>query len=133
MKLRDYKGKEDLEQVKTWWEFWRWGDRVDPIILSDIGYVIEKDGLDLCVGWLYTTNSLMASLNLITANPFAPKKDINEGLDFLIECLSQRALKEGSRAIMSTVSNPGLAKRLKRLGFVDNGGELTHYIRLKWD
>ena len=131
--LRDFNLEKDLEMVKQWWEFWRWRDRVDPQILSDIGYIIEKDGQSLCVGWLYTTNSLVANLNFITVNPHSDRKLSSEALDFLIECLCQRALKEGSRAISITISNPSLANRIKRLGFVDNGGALTHYIRLKWE
>jgi hypothetical protein len=132
MKLRDYKGKEDFEEFKRWWEFWRWKDRVDPQILSDIGFVIEKDGLNICAGWLYTTNSLIASIEFIVANPFAPKEDVDEGLDFLLECLSQRALKEGKRLVMTTINNPSLAKRLERLGYVESGANLKQYMRLKW-
>lgn len=133
LELRDYKGEKDFTELKRWWEFWRWKDRVDPRILSDIGYVVEEKGIPLCVGWLYTSNSLIANLNFITANPFEDKKKVSKSLDFLIECLSQRALKEGARAIMTTVSNKNLAKRIKKLGFIDNGGNLTHFIRLKWD
>lgn len=132
MKLRDYKGKEDFEEFKRWWEFWRWKDRVDPQILSDIGFVIEKDGLNICAGWLYTTNSLIASIEFIVANPFAPKEDVDEGLDFLLECLSQRALKEGKRLVMTTINNPSLAKRLEKLGYVESGANLKQYMRLKW-
>ena len=132
MKLRDYKGKEDFEEFKRWWEFWRWKDRVDPQILSDIGFVIEKDGLNICAGWLYTTNSLIASIEFIVANPFAPKEDVDGGLDFLLECLSQRALKEGKRLVMTTINNLSLAKRLEKLGYVESGANLKQYMRLKW-
>lgn len=133
LKLRDFNIKKDIGTVKSWWAFWRWADRVDPQILSDIGYVIEKDGEDLCVGWLYTTNSLVANLNFITSNPHADRQEVDLALDFLIECLSQRALKEGSRLVAITVSSNALKKRIKRLGFVGNGGELTHFVRLAWD
>ena len=132
MKLRDYKGEDDFKEFTKWWEFWRWKDRVDPQILSDIGFVIEKDGFYLCAGWLYTTNSLIASLEFIVANPFAPREDVDKGLDFLFECLSQRALKEGKRLIMTTINSPSLAKRLEKLGYVESGANLKQFIRLKW-
>lgn len=132
MKLRDYKGEEDFKEFTKWWEFWRWKDRVDPQVFPDIGFVIEKDGLNLCAGWLYVTNSLVAFLGFIVANPYAPRKDVDEGLDFLIECLSQRALKEGKRLVMTTVNSPSLAKRLGKLGYVESGANLKQFIRLKW-
>lgn len=131
MKLRDYRDK-DFEELTRWWDFWRWKDRVDPSILSDIGYVIEEDGLNLCAGWLYTTNSLIASMEFIVSNPFAPKDRVDLALDFLIECLSQRALKEGKRLVMTTINSPSLAKRVTSLGYVESGANLKQYIRLKW-
>lgn len=132
MNLRDFNGEEDFKEFKRWWEFWRWKDRVDPQILSDIGFVIEKEGLSLCAGWLYTTNSLIASIEFLVANPFAPKEEVDAGLDFLIECLSQRALKEGKRLVMTTINNPSLAKRLGSLGYVESGRDLKQFIRLTW-
>jgi len=132
MILKDFNGEENFKEFTKWWEFWRWKDRVDPQILSDIGFVIEKDGLNLCAGWLYTTNSLIASIEFIVANPFAPKEEVNISLDFLIECLSQRALKEGKRLVMTTINNPALAKRLEKLGYVESGKDLKQYMRLKW-
>jgi hypothetical protein len=132
MNLLDFNVQDHYTEVERWWEFWRWKGRVCAEALSDIGYVVEKNGILLCAGWLYTTNSLVACLNFITANPYAQKEDVSEGLDFLIECLSQRGLKEGKRIIMSTVNNKNLAKRLGRLGFLENGNNLTHYTRLKW-
>jgi hypothetical protein len=132
LELRDYKGEEDFTEFKRWWEFWRWKDRVTQEILSDIGYVVEKDGLPLCAGFLYTTNSLIASIEWVVSNPFAQKEDVAEGLDFLLECLCQRALKEEKRLIMTTINSPTLAKRLEKLGFVMSGENLKQYIRLKW-
>lgn len=131
-KLRDFNGEEDFTEFKKWWEFWRWKDRVNPDILSDIGYVVEKDGLAICAGWLYTTNSLVASIEWVVVNPYAQKEDMTEGLDFLLECLSQRALKEEKRLIMTTINSPTLAKRLEKLGFIMTGENLKQFIRLKW-
>ncbi len=131
-KLRDFNGEKDFIEFKDWWEFWRWKDRVNPDVLSDIGYVIEKDGVNICAGWLYTTNSLIASIEWVVANPYVPKEDASEGLNFLIECLSQRALKEEKRLIMTTINSSTLAKRLEALGFIMTGENLKQFIRLKW-
>jgi hypothetical protein len=108
------------------------GDRVTPEILSDIGYVVEKKGEALCAGWLYTTNSTIASIEFVVSNPFSAQTDTDIALDFLIECLSQRALKEDKRLITSTINSTILAKRLVELGFVEGSRDLKQYIRLKW-
>jgi hypothetical protein len=136
MKLEDFNPVDHFPELKTWWAFWRWSGRVSldilPDILPDIGYVVEKDGTNLCAGWLYTTNSTISFVEFIVSNPFAPKETVDTALDFLIECLSQRALNEGGRAITTTINSKTLAKRIGRLGFEPTGENLTQYVRVKW-
>jgi len=130
--LKQYKA-QDIHEIKKWWEYWRWSDRVHPDILSNAGFIVSKDNKNLCVGWLYTSNSPVANLNLITANPFEDKKLVDESLNFLIECLSRTALQMGYKIIMTTISNKAFGKRLTKLGFTNTKGTLTHYLRTSWD
>jgi len=133
MKLVHYKHEKHFEELSKWLKFWRWEKRIIPEIFSDIGYLItSEDDKPLCVGWLYTTNSLLSSIEWVVANPYEDKVVVDTGLDFLIECLSQRAIKEGSRMVMTTLKSPALAKRLKGLGFIKSGDSLMQYVRLKW-
>lgn len=130
--LKDFSANEHFEEVSSWWKFWRWNAHPTPQILSDIGYIVEKDGLNLCAGWLYTTNSCIASMEFLIGNPFADRETRSDALDFLIECLGQRCLKEGKISFMTNIKNPALAKRLTRLGFIAGDTELKQFIRIKW-
>lgn len=132
MILKAFNISENFEELNKWLDFWRWKDRIIKEVLPDIGYLIEKDGVNLCAGWLYTTNSLVALVEPVVSNPFAEKKDRDEGLDFLIECLGQRALKEGKRIVMTTVNNPSLIKRLERLGYTETAKGLKQFVRTEW-
>lgn len=126
--IREYDDR-DFDVFMTWWRKWRWGDRVSKEILPDIGYVIEKNNIALCGGFLYTTNSLLASIEWVVSNPFADKRDTDKALDYLIECLYMKALKEGKKIVMTTIKNDAFAMRLKMLGFSQTDKGLTQYIR----
>ena len=129
--LKDFSANEHFEEVSSWWKFWRWNAHPTPQILSDIGYIVEKDGLNLCAGWLYTTNSVLGSMEYIISNPFADKKVRSDALDFLIECLFQRNLKEGKLVFMTSIKNESLAKRLVKLGFLEGDQNIKQFIRVK--
>lgn len=127
--LKDFKAEEHFEEVSTWWKFWRWTEHPTPALLSTIGYIVEKDGLNLCAGWLYTTNSCIGSMEFLIANPFADSEIRGDALDFLIECLHQRNLKEGKALFMTNIKHEALAKRLLKLGFLAGDANLQQFLK----
>ena len=129
--LKEFKAEEHFETVASWWKFWRWNAHPTPAVLSDIGYIVEKDGLDLCAGWLFTTNSVIGSMEYIIGNPFVDKDVRSDALDFLIECLFQRNLKEGKLVFMTNIKNESLAKRLVKLGFLEGDQNIKQFVRVK--
>lgn len=132
MILKEFKAEEHFEELANWWIFWRWYAHPQPIMFSDIGYVVECDGQNICAGWLYTTNSTIASIEWVVSNPYTPREVNDKCLDFLIECLSQRALKEGSKVVITSIKKEVLGKRLERLGFIKGDSDITQYSRIEW-
>jgi len=129
--LKEFNADQHFKTVASWWKFWRWTAHPTPAVLSDIGYVVEKDGLDLCAGWLYTTNSVIGSMEYVIGNPFANSEIRSEALDFLIECLFQRNLKEGKSVFITNIKNESLAKRLVKLGFLEGDQNIKQFIWVK--
>ncbi len=130
--LKEFNAAEHFEDVATWWKFWRWNAHPTPEILSDIGYIIEKDGLNLCAGWLYTTNSNIGSMEYLIGNPFADRALRGDALDFLIECLAQRNMKEGKRILLTNIKHEALAKRILNLGFLAGDQNLKQFVKVTW-
>ena len=130
--LKEFKADKHFQEVSSWWKFWRWNAHPTPEVLSDIGYIIEKDGMNLCAGWLFTTNSCIGSMEYIIGNPYADTELRGRALDFLIECLAQRNLKEGKKVFMTNIKNEALAKRLLRLGFLQGDTNIKQFVRVKW-
>lgn len=128
-KLKTFEADQHFEEVSTWWKFWRWSQHPTPLTLSDIGYIVEKDGVNLCAGWLFTTNSCVGSMEYIISNPFVEDNLRDEALDFLIECLYQRNKKEGKLIFMTNIKSEPLARRLIRLGFLEGDRDIRQFIR----
>ena len=126
--LKDFKAEEHFEEVSTWWKFWRWTNHPTPALLSTIGYIVEKDGLILCAGWLYTTNSGMAFIEFVVKNPFA--EEDNSSVLFLIEHLFQRAVAEGAVIAWSVHKNNFLATMLEQCAFKPAAQNYTWCFRI---
>jgi hypothetical protein len=127
---KEFKANLHFEELAAWWKFWRWTNHPVPGMLSDIGYVVELDGVNICAGWLYTTNSLIGSMEFIVSNPHVEAALRSQALDFLIEQLSKRNTKEGKRVFMTSIKNEALAKKLIKLGFTMGDSGIKQFVKV---
>lgn len=90
-------------------------------MLSENGIIVSKNGVDVCSGWLYQTDSKLAWIEWVVMNKKAPKETREGALDFLYESLFNRAKELGFEVVMSIANHSSLIKRLKnKLGFVED-------------
>jgi hypothetical protein len=129
--LKTFEAEKHFAEVSTWWKFWRWTEHPTPVILSDIGFIVEAEGVNICAGWLYLTNSIIGSMEFLVSNPFVDRKLRSEALDFLINSINHRSEQEGKIVFMTNINNEALAKRLLTLGFIAGDKGNQQFIRAK--
>ena len=128
--LKEFNAEKNFEEVSAWWRFWRWTNHPVPGLLSDIGFIVELNGLNICAGWLYTTNSLIGSMEFVVSNPHADRDIRSKGLDFLINALFQKNLEVGKKIFMTNIKNEALAKKLLKLGFIAGDSNMQQFVKV---
>jgi N-acetylglutamate synthase-like GNAT family acetyltransferase len=81
------------------------------------GIMVTKDGIDVCAGFIYTTNSKIAWLEWIVSNPEYRNKDRQEAIKILIDGLCNIAQSLGFKAVFTSVKNQSLINHFKDIGF----------------
>jgi hypothetical protein len=123
MEVRQYK-PSDYISVASWWVMHDW-PVIDADHLPKHGFIVD----DKAVGFLYMTDSKIAWLEFIVANPNVSKEDRSEALDLVINKLIDLAKELEFKTVFSSVTHPRLIERYKRHGFVVTDTGMTNMIR----
>lgn len=112
-----------------WWTRHKFG--VLPVeFLPKNGLVIEADdGTPVCLGFLYLTDSAMAWIEYIVANPDAPITVRSDAVDLLIESLVNLSKTLGVGCLFTSTTLRGLTKRYEKQGFVIGDRGTTQLVR----
>jgi hypothetical protein len=86
-------------------------------MLSENGIIVSKNGVDVCSGWLYQTDSKLAWIEWVVMNKKARKELRVGALDFLYETLFEQARKLGFEVIMSLAHTKSFENKLKNKNF----------------
>jgi hypothetical protein len=104
-------------------------------MLSENGAIVFKEGVDICSGWLYQSDSKIAWIEWVVMNKKAPKKLREGAIDFLYETLFNKAEKLGYEVVMCIANHYMLVDKLKnRFGFIEDkeGGYQKLYFKKLW-
>lgn len=111
----------DYNTLVEWWNYYKFPP---PAIefLPDGGecgmMIVSDEGVELCAGFIYETNSKVCWMELIVANPDVTDKELRkEALIALIENLSYLAYEWGYKWIFTSVKHPSLTERYLECGF----------------
>jgi len=122
---------EDYPELCIWWKWWRFA--APPIeLLPDNGcggIMISKDGVDVCAGFLYYTNSALCWIEFIISNPKYKEKDRGKAIQYLINELSGMAKAQGFKGIFTSVKNQSLLTHYEQCGY-KKGVNNTHEMVL---
>jgi len=81
----------------------------------------NKEGIDICAGYLYETNSDIAWLEWIISNPSVKNKVVRkEALTELIYYLTLHAKQKGYKAVFSSIKEVGLIEKYKKNGYSES-------------
>lgn len=122
MKLTRFKTAKHYETIKGWADK-RETTIADKVLLSNFGYIDSH-----CAGFLYTTNSKVAFIENIIANPDSNWKDRDDSLDMVINKLTEHAEKKGYEIVIGFTRHKSIIERGMRLGFVP-GNEFLMIVK----
>lgn len=114
----------DYATLAKWWTAQNF-PTIAPEYLPQCGLIVDG----LCAGFLYESDSAIAWVEWIVANPEAEKALRREALDKLLDALVLHAKERGYKAIFTSVAHPGLLERYKQHGFVVTDNGVTHLLR----
>ena len=112
--------EEDYKVVCEWWEWWRWR----PVAKESLpdngtgGFMIQNGNINVCAGFLYTTNSNVCKIEWIISNYKVKDKQIRkEALEMLITTLVGKAKSLGFRIAFTYLLNENLKEKFGACGF----------------
>jgi hypothetical protein len=117
VRVEPYSHKEHREQVERWWRLHGVAP-VEPGFLSDEGFIVPG----IAAGWLYLTNSKMALIENLTANPEVDEATRSEAIDRVVRRIVDEAQDFGAKVICGFTQIPAVIGRAERLGFQKNKG-----------
>ena len=102
MQYRFFNKQKDYDTLSLWWDNWGLPHH-PPEALSSNGIIVSKDGVDMCSGFLYSTDSYFSWIEFIMMNKQGMKKFPRtqrvECLEFLGDLLIKRAKQLGFKLV----------------------------------
>lgn len=128
-----YINDKDYDTICGWWK----SHNMKPIsknILPDNGrggIIVSYDGINVCAGFLYLTNSDVSSIEFVVTNKnFKKNKVKNKCLDELFIQLIKLAKDSGSSIIFTSIRNKNIQKKSLELGFICSDEKINNYIKI---
>jgi hypothetical protein len=124
-----YFEESDYELLKQWWKFWRFAS--PPLdMLPTTGVIVNKDGVDICAGFIYFTNSKTCWIEFIVSNPnVRVKEDRIEAITNLIDILCSVGKTNGYTIAYTSLKNKNLQDKYLKCGFLEGSKNCNEYIK----
>jgi hypothetical protein len=124
--------ENDYDLLSEWWTAWKWETPPRAFLpLNGLGgAMVQSDGVDVCAGFLYLTNSSMACVDWIVSNPEYRKKDRKDAIKLLIQTLESMSVVGGATYVYALLKHDGLIETYKELGFTQ--GDTYNSEMIKW-
>lgn len=98
MQYRVFDKQKDYNTLCSWWDDWNLPHH-PPEALSSNGIIISKDGVDICSGFLYSTDSYFAWIEFVMMNKRVTKLQRKGCLEFLGDLLIKSADQLGFKVV----------------------------------
>lgn len=115
--------EEDYETICEWWKWWRWTPVSKEMLPNNGtgGVMIQDNGVDVCAGFLYTTNSSLCKIEWIISNYKVKNKKVrSQAIQLLIDTLSSTAKELGFKVAFTYLLNENLIKKYENCGFINS-------------
>lgn len=124
-----YIEQSDYETLVEWWKFWKFPS--PPLeMLPDSGVIVNKDGIDICAGFIYFTNSKTCWIEFIVSNPnVRHKEDRRDAITNVIDILCSIGKNNGYTIAYASLKNEGLQNKYLECGFSEGSKNCNEYIK----
>jgi hypothetical protein len=91
---------------------------------------VNKDGVDICAGFIYFTNSKTCWIEFIVSNPnVRQKEDRREAIISLIDILCSIGKNNGYTIAYTSLKNQSLQNKYLECGFIEGSKNCNEYIK----
>jgi len=121
------------DTLMKWWRKWRWTAPAKDSLPQDGtgGLMISKDGVDICAGFIYLTNSKTAWSEYIVSNFEVKDRELrDEAIELLINTLSLIAKDHGHKYIYTSLRNESLVNKYAKCGYIKASARCTEMIKV---
>lgn len=119
--------------LSGWWKSWRiTPPSIDFLPMNGTsGIMVSKDGVDVCAGFLYLTNSKVAWCEHIVSSIDVKDRDIRrDALSLLIGTISEIAKDKGCKFMYASIKDMSLARYYGRNGYIKGSKNCQELIKV---
>lgn len=115
-----------------WWEDWRWTAPLKECLPENgtCGMMVTSNGVEVCAGFVYFTNSKMAWVEYIISNKEYRGEDRSDCIEFLINTLCELVKDKGFSYIYASIKNNHLVKKYNNCGFISGDSNCQEMIKI---
>ena len=115
-----------------WWQAWKWDAPAKDFLPEEGlgGMMVSKDGIDICAGFLYFTNSKAAWSEFIISNHDYREKDRGDAIKVLLDALSEMGRWRGAKYVFTSLNNRNLIEKYKDCGYIPGSTGCTEMIKI---
>lgn len=128
MEIFLFEPEKDYQTVSDWWTAHQW-----PVIplssLSSTGFIVKDNENSYLAGWVYYTNSDIAWLEFIVANPEFNGELRDQAFDLFFDVVLNYIKIKNFKKVFTSVKHPSLKKRLENNHFLKTDEEMTNFVR----
>jgi len=131
MTVRVWRREQDYPTAVGWWQGHGCDEGYIPLpeYLPRSGFVVERAGRALCMGWLFYYHDVPAAqMGYIVGNPENKAEESSVAIAVLIEEVNRLADRQRLR-LVGRYDHPGLLRMMKSLGWTELISGLTEMIR----
>lgn len=124
---------DDYNTLSSWWKDWRWTPPPSDMLPQNGkgGVMVYKDGVEICAGFVYFTNSKTAWVEFIVSNFHYREDDRHEALEFLINVLIDIIKETGDfKYIYTSLKSKSLIDRYSNCGFQKGDSNCQEMVRI---
>ena len=129
-----YTTESDYDNILVKW----WGDNrfvpppQDSLPNNGVNGIIvsNEDGIDICAGFVYETNSKTAWCEYIVADFNYRDGDRAAAIEYLIYILTAKAKENGYKYVYTNLKNTALISKYKSCGYVKGSENCTEMIKI---
>lgn len=123
---------DDYDKLVGWWRWSRFPVPAREILpeMGTGGLMVTCDGIDVCAGFIYFTNSKLVWIEFLVGNYEYRESNRQEAIVYLIESLCYLAKSKGYLGAFTSLKHSSLINHYEKAGFVKGSSNTTEMTLL---